>query len=905
MRLNYRLISLSKNMHRLINGCSKIPLLAIIVIVLALFVAWHKPSFISLTLFLISLSLTGYNFVGLFTKIFFVQLMLAPLVGFSIIVFSLLVPFATMEKIPMEVRSYLVSIIIGVNLVFAILHFFKKKNQKFTSDDSVSNVMEIHMKDPKIVLLIFLVALLVRLLFQSYNSSSILPDASLYFSAGRSIAERSEFSANVLNDAPITSPYTRVYGLIPRAGTWIILGSFFSFGGVSFATYKLMLVIFGSLMVFPAILLHRLWVGKKYWITGILVAFHPTLLFFSAFPFGPELLSAMFSLSAVALLEFSRVSQKEHWDTFLLVGVLLGVSTIIWEPLFVILILAPYSIFIGFIGKKSISGSVFLLISTIALEATILYSYTWQFNPLVFMGAMLFCSVLIRKRNKELSYRLLIFVSIGLFFFLFLSRWYLYPELVIEPSLNYARRAELINYSPIATSFERIYGSVSLYCDLSTQAYSQFILILGLLSLIVQPWKILRRSVFAYLLLLTHFIVLIFMLGPGRGMIQDYGATRFFLVTAVIFVIIASGVVEWLSDILAGKIEKVFQVKKLKVKFSKLVFSSSVKTIFMVFIIIIELLPGLLEFYEEYNLSLNYGHAINYPKMMGVLDSMDWIYNNTSKNDVFLVASGQTAHVWSMAIDERYFASLIVVKNETIVPFNEIEMSDILVAARKINASYVIFDPMLKAFSLEKLKPIYDQLSVQDVGKVVPVIPENASLNSLFIGDALQGLKTLFVSDRKDSKVIIFEPVQICLKPLWYDDFQNLTNWKTFLNSTMSLAGENLILTTSLFCKEVYAEHVFEDNVIITNKTIVILSVSMQDHGAISGFYIKFKQGKSIAMTFEKPGIYAISIGQFEGFTPQVILLYNILSSNIAFANNSYNVSYDYLFLADLCYQRL
>lgn len=903
----------SQHKHKLAYVNSKIALSSIAAIVLIVIAGLLQPSVLTLTIFLAALSLTGFQFAGLFLKSAFVRITVAPLAGLSIAVLSLLIPFATMEKMPLAVQPYLVRVILGVNLVLMVIHFFSNRRQKSDSNDNIGKVPSVFTSSNlKIVLILFFIAVLVRLLFQFYNSSSILPDASLYYSAGRSLAESGEFSANVLNDALITSPYSRVYGLIPRGGTWMILGTFFSFGGVSFEINKLMLVVFGSLLIFPAMLLSKLWVGKRIWIAGILIAFQPTLLFFSAFPFGSEILSTAFSLSAIAILEFSRIADKEHTRAILLAAIFLGVSAIIWEPLFILLFLVPYVISLAITTDTNIGSIISLLVLTILLELTVLYSSTWQFNPLIFVVATLVCAFLVKKWSNRLFYHFLIFVSIGIFFFLFLSRWYLFPDLVITPSLEYAGRAALTNYMPLATSFDKLSSSANLYYNLSTQAYTQFILILGLLSLLIQPWKTVKKSAFAYLFLLTHIIVLIFMLGPGRGLINDYGATRFFLGATVLIVILASGAVARLFDVFIEKYkdagdesnhQKSSNTNLLKKRFFKHTFSPFVKTIFMILIILIALLPGVIEFYTRYNQTLSYGQAINYPKTMGVLDSMEWIKSNTSSGDIFLVASGQTAHVWSMQIGDRYFASLQIVKNETVVPFKEIELSDILASAHDLNASYIIFDSTLSSFSLEKLLPLYKQLEPEDVGMTFPVFPENLSLEYLTTNEHFHGLRVLFVSVQGNSKVIIFKQVQLSLKSVWYDDFKDSTNWGIYLNGTLGVDEDNLVLTTPPFCKDkVYAEHIFEQNLTITNSTFIMLKVSMQDQGTKSGFYIHFKEGKNMIMTFDEPGTYSVNIGEFEGLTPNIMFLYDMLSSSITNTNESYTVSYDWVLLTDMSY---
>ena len=334
--------------------------------------------------------------------------------------------------------------------------------------------------------------------------------------------------------------------------------------------------------------------------------------------------------------------------------------------------------------------------------------------------------------------------------------------------------------------------------------------------------------------------------------------------------------------------------------FPNSVSSSFMKIAILILIIATAILPMGVQFYMAYNQTLEYREVVNYPKLMGILDSIDWIEKNTFPGDIFLVASGSTTNVWSMEIGDRFFASLHVVKSGFVIPYSEVEMADVVDVARDLNAAYIILDPMVKAFSLEKLFPLYDLLRIKDIGTTFPIFRGTPTLLDLSNGSSLQGLETLYVSNQKDSKVVIFKPTYSSIAVTWSDDLQNLTNWQVYLNGISSLHDGGMVLTTPPFCTDmVYAEYNFESIISITNSTLLVISVTRQDEGTRTGCYIKFKEGKSTANIFHQPGIYAVNLGEFEGLTPRLMLLYNMLSSEIAYTNSTYNVYYDWVFLGD------
>lgn len=320
----------------------------------------------------------------------------------------------------------------------------------------------------------------------------------------------------------------------------------------------------------------------------------------------------------------------------------------------------------------------------------------------------------------------------------------------------------------------------------------------------------------------------------------------------------------------------------------------------MVVLVACGLSPFLIGYFAGYDTSLSYLNTVNGPKLLGILDSESWIFNNTSLGTVFQVVSGQTARIWSMEISGRYFASLQVVNNDSVMPYQDVDMSTILDEAMKINASYVIMDPMVVNLAFTKLESFYTGIGPSDVGKTFPVFSENSRLADVVNVSTSPTVEVSFISSSSASKVVILQIERHPLKTLWDASFTDSDGWSVALNGTISFIDGGLVLTAPPYTSEkVYAEYNFKQAITISNNTYVLLRVGAQDLGTLSGFYILFDSGKSIIKTFGAPSVFCISLSQFAGQHPNVILLYNFLTPSTVGTNASYSVTYGWVALID------
>lgn len=803
--------------------------------------------------------------------------------GFSFLSLALLIPYGFMQNIPLGLRNYLLIVFVSTNLVLDIIHISKKENEKIKLTTFLKSIWyEYSNKKYRIILSIFIFSIFIRLIYQQQNSTSILPDGALYYSMGRALADQGKFSVNLINDIPIHSPFQFTYGLVTRTVTWFILGTFFSFGGVSFECAKFVVVFFGSLLVFPVCDLCYMWFKEKYWITGLMIAVHPTLLFFSITLFGPGLLSTVFALGGIALLEYCKKIGKISYKTITLSALIFGASMLAHEDKFIILYLLAYSFSLltisGFPRRKLFTIMVILvtLYFTLALGIT-----WWNFFYPIYISFILIPFLVMLIRDRWISTFVYISVILIIIYSIWLNRFYLYPELVINPTIQSPIRRQASYYLLQNLFNGDIYNSIDVYQSVLIQSSLISVLILSFLSLIVYPRERIAKASYPYFFIGFHALALTLFVTEESGLFKSYSTMRFFIGVIAFLAILMSAFMAFLLK----------QIRFSKTKISSLVLSSVVLSV--------AFLPIVLDFYNGYLRNSNIISEANYPEKLGILDSMAWIKNNTHPEDLILVASRGTTRVWSMQIDDRVFASLSIVKNGKVLNYEEIDMSDVIMLAHNLNASYIIFDPAINIYGYKKLVPYYNKLTSKDVGEIIAILPEQINIDKLVNGEEeITILEIAFVSDSKN-KVVIFKQKSALPSCLWFDDeFQH--GWEIFLNGTLTFQNGMMVLTTPPFCADkVYAKHIFDVQINFTKNTFMIFKAEGSLNSSV-GFYLRFQDGTETLHLFDSSGTYIVNLGDFAGKYPTFILAYNILKTTARNTEHTYAVAYDFFALLNV-----
>jgi 4-amino-4-deoxy-L-arabinose transferase-like glycosyltransferase len=152
------------------------------------------------------------------------------------------------------------------------------------------------------IYLILLLATSVRLFYFFTNVSSLAIDGGLYLDFARTIITRGKFSSNIINDLSSDSLYN-IKGLSSYFLTIASISLFFLIGDVSYTSAKLTVLFIGVMTVYLIYNIAKELFGKKgALIAGFVSSLLPILSYYSSILHGPEILAALFTLTAIYYL---------------------------------------------------------------------------------------------------------------------------------------------------------------------------------------------------------------------------------------------------------------------------------------------------------------------------------------------------------------------------------------------------------------------------------------------------------------------------------------------------------------------------------------------------------------------------------------------------------------------------
>ncbi|MGD0477188.1 MAG: hypothetical protein ABSB29_03345 [Nitrososphaerales archaeon] len=924
------------------------PTVSILTIGLVALAAVAAPSLFSILAFLAAVFCVGARLVGLSVHDSLLQVAVGMQVGLAILVLVILVPFGTMMSFPIDFTVALLVSVSVSTLLIDVVYIIKGEPQKNDLLHYVSILRKVPNSRTLLIIVLFCAALLLRVAYQMGNTSTILPDGALNFAAARSLATTGHYSANVLSDTPIVSPLSPTVGLLPEAGTWFILSVFFSSGGVSFSVDLLMLLTLGMLLLASVYTIGRLWLGSRAWVPTLLASCLPVFLFFSSVPYGPEITSTVFAISGICVLETFRLRVgRIPLSGLMLAGLLFSISGLSWDMNATLICVLAYGILLLLFGPASKVGHLSFLLMGGVFAISVLYSEHWILNPWFFPLSILALAVGWSWKRWEPNLTVVL-VWMSFTFALWLERFYLLPQYIIEPSQAYARTTESVflnlglsmsslgsNVALCLDSARRIgltvlssglsiqplpslpplsslSSNVALYLHLLQLGATYPLILLSVASVFFLYWIDVKLVSYAYVFLLLYAASAIVLLSFSSGFFDDFSATRFLVSSYVMLILLSSVTIIRVAEHTGSRVKaalpsnRTFIIPLLNTNRLHLSFKirgNQVWAILVVFLLAAGGTPLAYGYVTGYSKSVSALHSEDYPQFLGVLSTQDWIQQNVAPGTVFQIASGQSARVWSMEIADMTFAGLNVVRYNLVVPFSEIGIGDVIQAAHSVNASYIILDLDVSSLEISKLLPYYDGIGPSDVGTMFPIFPSTSDVSSILRSGNVTALRLVYANGQTPDEVLIYEIQTVKLAPVWTSDFSSSGSWQVYLNGTITGSPTQMRLSTppSDTQGKVYAEHVFNQELPLQNRTFLVYRTTSQDVGTLAGFYMSFNSGKSTIYTSATPGTYGVDLSGYAGSSPASIFLYNILESpKIAGTNSSYEVTYNWVALVTL-----
>lgn len=892
------------------SAAKAIPTVSILVLVMVIGAVIGSPSLVSIIAFLAAVFCVGARLVGLFVHDPLLQVTAGLQVGLGVVVLTILVPFGTMTNLPLDLNLLLIATIAVSTLLIDAGYVAKGEPWKNDLIHYTKMLRNVPIRSHLPILAILCATVVLHLVYQMGNTSTILPDGALNFVAARSLATSGSFSANVLSNAPVVSPFSPTVGLNVESGTWFILSAFFSLGGVSFGVDLIMLLVLGLLLLLPIYTIGRLWFGSRAWVPALVASCLPVLLFFSSVPYGAEITSTVFAISGICILESFRLKEgRIPAAGFAFAGILFSVSGISWEPIVTLVYIVGYGIVLMFQGDESKTGRLLFLPISALFGISVLYSETWSLNPWFFtLFAFLLPVVgwVWKHRQPGLE---LVLACTSFAFSLFLSRYYLLPQYIIKPSLAYSARTTASTVLSYSFSFSSLNSHTLTYLHNLELGGTYPLILLSVASVFFINWVDVKHVLFAYVFLILDAIAVIIVLDPSTGFSANFSATRFLIGSYLMLVMLSSATIIRIADQVIPRVKLALSssqgfviglhlTKRLnpRLKLNR----NQIAVVLVATLLCIGSAPVIYAYASEYRTSVNAVHTEDYPQFLGVLSSENWIQQSVPPGTVFQVASGDSAQVWAMEIADMRFAALNVVRNGTIIPLSEVEIGDVLSSASAVNATYIIFDSDVNSFGMTSLQPYYD-FSSSSVGQEFPVFPDTSNLSRVVQSDAITSLRLVYAGGQVPDRVLIYKIESAKPALLWASDFGISGNWQVQLNGTISSNSTQLRLSTPPFeSDKVYAVHVFNQKLMLQNDTYLVYRTSSQDAGTSAGVYIRLKNGKDAIYTSGVPGTHFVDLGTSAGSSPDFIYVYNILGSQLASTSSSYQVTYSWVALVTL-----
>jgi 4-amino-4-deoxy-L-arabinose transferase-like glycosyltransferase len=586
-------------------------------------------------------------------------------------------------------------------VVITILRVIAFKLKISLSINTMKNQATLFFKNP--VFYIFIFSFIIRLLFSSNNTTSILPDASLYLDISRTIASHGVFSSHVIYDELLGTLTSN--GLIEHSFITFIFAIFFSFYNSTLATGLLAVVFIGSFLVFPVYdLTKELFNKKTALVASIIIAIHPIFIYFSSILFGPEITALMFILTSLFLIVAG--SKNKCKSALLLGGLLLGISEEIWWAQFYIIILIIPIILVAFLYNKDANRKPKILYFFFASFVVLLYAFSLKiyslyfiYIPVVIFEFIVFFIYL--KKRSDGIYAQSFVIGIIIPSFLSVVRHYIFPSQV----------AQVIENMSTAGLLPSIYNAFTLYLHGSfingMSDYSLYIINYASLAIMIFFFfsfiiiKDFKSKLIIVGILFLDF-VLISSTPPTTYPLYLSSQGRYYLLPIVLTVLGCSYFLTHIEEATSNKnfnLKIRFIGKTKNIAFSYLVF------VFLTSAILIS------SFSPAYNVYAQYINDENPLQKYNWSDNLiTWITQNTAQDSVFLTSRARELAWLTSRQTVSIFNSSLASKD---IGFNQLNAY-----SKTFAVSYILSDSYLYA-NVPKLRSLcYPNMTIGE--KMIP-----------------------------------------------------------------------------------------------------------------------------------------------------------------------------------------
>ncbi len=561
-----------------------------------------------------------------------------------------------------------------------LIHFQSGPSHPPLTPVRVNRRIIIRLTPSVLVIALFLFAVAVRTLYQrlSYEPAT---DGALYLEMARLLLTTGNFTSRVID--VLAYPPFNANGFSYHPFTYFGLAHFMILGGASYLAGKSMMVVYGSLVIFPVFLIaRRLFSQAAGLFSGLIASVHPILLVFSSALFGPEMQSSLFALCAIYLL-LTIDSQKSTTAFSFAVGLMLVSTYLSWLPNFYVIIgILPF--ILGHSGKGfSLKNFSLGLAASIALFA-LTRSYAqplWLFA----IGVFLLSVPLFARRFKQFG--LVNLFQAGFWFFMLLMAFNIRTYQLATPLIQTEQQYGVQSLTPglsletLLSSYRGIIGVAEIYVSMLIENSTPLLGAMAFLALFLVFFKY-RSGIIIFVSLFIHASF-----WSIFGALPTFGiggiATRFLIIPSALLAIAVGPVLACAKDFLTATWMlrlKFPQGWKLVVNFG---LSGNSRSIFAAI-----LLLGIMGVWSL-SASPLYANGVEFLDDAGRLNkqytrtglyfAVDWIRQNTPSDAVFLSREPRE-YAW---YTERQFVLLF--------PF-ESGASALRTLAQKFRVSYLVVD---------------------------------------------------------------------------------------------------------------------------------------------------------------------------------------------------------------------